>query len=147
MNLFFRKNLLPFVAVASATLLSVGSLRAAQEAQPPLTPMQISEMEGRVRQRCGVRDDMPGAHLPWYYHYVLGLELHRAGDDTHALDCLKEAVSRRPEPKSGVRIYGLWFLDYKPYSALAEVNDRLGNPECAADARLLADALERHSRH
>ena len=115
-----------------------------QAPTPPiaLTPMEIAEMEKRVRQRCGVMDEMAGAHLPWYYHYVLGLEFKRAGDDSHALECLKEAVSRRPEPKVGARIYGLWFLDYTPYSVLADLNERLGHPECAADARRLAETLE-----
>jgi hypothetical protein len=118
--------------------------KSVDAAKPPiaLTPMEIAEMEKRVRQRCGVLDEMSGAHLPWYYHYVLGLELQRAGDDAHALECLKEAVSRRPEPKVGARIYGLWFLDYTPYSVLADLNDRLGNSECAADARRLAETLE-----
>ncbi|MEO6326367.1 MAG: hypothetical protein ABIT01_17465 [Thermoanaerobaculia bacterium] len=122
--------------------------KAAPENPPavPLTPMDISELEKRVRQRCGVVGDMPEAHLPWYYHYVLGLELKRAGSDERALQCLKEAVSRKPEPKAGARIYGLWFLDYTPYSVLAELNDRLGHPECAADARLLADTLEHRKR-
>lgn len=104
--------------------------------------MERDELQRRVRERCGIGSETPDSFLPWYYHYVLGMEFHRAGDDTHALDCLKSAVARRPEPKNGARIYGLWFLDYLPYSALAEVNDRLGYKDCAEDARRLAAALE-----
>jgi hypothetical protein len=104
--------------------------------------MERAELERRVRDRCGVGGETPDSFLPWYYHYVLGMEYRRAGDDAHALDCLKSAVARRPEPKSGARVYGMWFVDYLPYSALAEVNERLGYRDCAEDARRLATALE-----
>ena len=148
--LFSRRTLVAVAMLLASPLpLSAAARPSAPQSRPrselppvALTPMEITELEKSVRQRCGVGGDMPEAHLPWYSHYVLGLELERAGDDAHALECLKEAVSRRPQPKAGARIYGLWFLDYRPYSVLAGLNDRLGHPECAADARRLADALE-----
>lgn len=128
--------------VASAQTAAAAPSVSAPEPPHELLPMERAELERRVRDRCGVGSETPDSFLPWYYHYVLGMEFHRAGDETHALDCLKSAVARRPQPKSGARVYGMWFVDYLPYTALAEVNERLGYVDCAEDARRLALALE-----
>ncbi len=145
------------VPVACAAVLASAPAQARRQAVPPpsdpsaatekapphqLLPAERAELEKRVRGRCGVGAETPDSFLPWYYHYVLGMEYHRAGDEIHALDCMKSAVARRPEPKNGARVYGVWFLDYLPYSALADINEHLGYTECAEDARRLAAALE-----
>ena len=139
------------VTVLSFVLASA-PVSALSQAKPPapekgpsaheLLPSERAELERRVKSRCGVGAETPDSFLPWYYHYVLGMEYHRAGDEVHALDCLKSAVARRPEPKSGARVYGMWFVDYLPYSALADINEHLGYTDCAEDARRLAAALE-----
>lgn len=107
---------------------------------------EIEELKRNVRQRCGARGEKTEALLPWYYHYVVGEELHRKGHDAEALDYIKTALAKRPDPKAGARVYGVWFIDYLPYSLIADVNDRLGHPDCAADARVLARTLEPRSK-
>ena len=158
-----RVTVVLLAAAATVASLAPRALRAQQPPQAPapaaspapadagerrgeLLPMEREELQRRVKERCGVGPETPDSFLPWYYHYVLGMELRRAGDDRHALECLKSAVARRPEPKSGARIYGMWFVDYLPYSAIADVNERLGYRDCAEDARRLADALEPRRR-
>jgi len=126
----------------------------AQQEAPPASfkdyerqPYQLPEEEflrlrERVMSRCHVAPGTDPLRAPWYFHYELGLELADK-DPQRALDALIEAVGHRPEPGREARMYGMWFIAYRPYFEIAKLHVALGNWECAADAlRIVAATHE-----
>ena len=66
----------------------------------------------------------------WYEHYAGGVEALRAGQPRQAVDQLRRAVQKRPEPGTAVPTYGTNFEPrYFPYLRLAEALLQLDAPE------------------
>jgi len=108
----------------------------------PRRPALLSEgdfkqLQSDVLSRCHLRTDARTA--PWYFHYELGLELARRGDNQRALDALIEAATQRGDPQQVARIYGVWFIDYLPYFNIARAHSLLGNWDCAANALAMSE--------
>jgi tetratricopeptide (TPR) repeat protein len=99
-----------------------------------LSDSEFERLQKDVLSRCRLSTAAARPGAPWYYHYELGLELERRGDNQRALDALIEAAHRKPASELSARTYGMWFLDYLPYLAIAKAHARLGNRECALDA-------------
>jgi hypothetical protein len=106
-----------------------------------LSDSEFERLQKDVLSRCRLSVATPRRHAPWYYYYELGLELERHGDNQRALDALIEAAQDKPGPQQLARIYGVWFLDYLPYIAIAKAHARLGNRECALDALAVSRRL------
>ncbi len=105
------------------------------EPKATVLPQREFEELGRVvLGRCGLDPRTEFSQAPWYFHYELGLELARRGDPQRAVSALVDATDRRPDPRYGTRIYGMWFLDYQPYIQIAKLHAQLGNWRCASDA-------------
>lgn len=106
-----------------------------------LSDHEFERLQKDVLSRCHLSAANARRQAPWYYHYELGLALARHGDNQRALDALIEAAEDKPEPQPLARTYGVWFLDYLPYLAIAKAHARLGNRECALDALALSQRL------
>jgi len=106
-----------------------------------LSDSEFEHLRRGVLSRCQLSAADVRARAPWYYHYELGLALARRGDNQRALDALIEAAQDKPEPQHLARTYGVWFLDYLPYLAIANAHARLGNRECALDALAVSERL------
>ncbi len=113
---------------------TVASFRVYPERELVLAEVDARRIEDEVALRCGVSDDQPRSHRPWYFHYEVGLALAERGDPQRALDALVAAADRRPLAQRGARMYGMWFTDYLPYLAIARAHVELGNWSCALDA-------------
>ncbi|MCK6682718.1 MAG: hypothetical protein L6R30_09920 [Thermoanaerobaculia bacterium] len=137
-----------WAALLLALLLAADQVLAQtkNEKPAPLTPEEIAQLERETARACGIRPDVPESRLPWFYSYVLAGKLLERGEATQALGQLNRALRKRPRPAKGERVYGLWFLDYLPYSMLARIHDSLNQPECAQHARDVARVLEPASR-
>ncbi len=101
---------------------------------------EFRELGRTILGRCGLDPATDFSQAPWYFHYELGLELARRGDPQRALSALVDATDRRPQPRYGTRIYGMWFLDYQPYIQIAKLHAQLGNWRCASDALKVSEA-------
>jgi hypothetical protein len=112
------------------------------EPKPPVLPREDFErLQKDVLNRCHIEPGVGPEGAPWYFHYELGVELARRGDNPRALDEFIFAATRRPDPKHSARVYGVWFLDYLPYIQISLAHARLGNRECALDALALSKKL------
>jgi tetratricopeptide (TPR) repeat protein len=112
------------------------------EPKAPVLPREEFErLQKDVLSRCHIEPTVSPEGAPWYFHYELGVELARRGDNPRALDAFIYAATRRPEPKHTARVYGVWFLDYMPYIQISLAHARLGNRECALDALALSRKL------
>jgi hypothetical protein len=129
-------------------LLAAGPGFAAEKtpSSKSLSLEEVQKLESDTAKLCGVRLDSPNSRLPWFYHYVLAERLQEKGDGARALEQISRAIQRKPRPAMGQRIYGLWFLDYLPFSLLARIHDSLEQPECAEHARDVAKVLEPRPR-
>jgi tetratricopeptide (TPR) repeat protein len=111
-------------AISAAPVQETGS-----EVLPRQTPaprvagtLSVSEadvLRARVLRRCGLQADMAQNKLPWYFHYLLGLEYSRAGDPGRALDSLLLGANLLQTPRFNKRMYGMHFMDYLPYYRIA----------------------------
>lgn len=109
--------------------------------KPPVIPEQeFKRIQDQVLARCHLSLGKP-ERAPWYYHYELGLELGRRGDNQRALDAFIDAAHRRPQSQRLARTYGVWFVDYLPYLQIAKAHARLGNRLCALDALSFSERL------
>lgn len=111
-----------------------------ERAPPVLSERELGAVRQEVRQRCGLGPDADAAKTPWYFYYELGLELERRGDPQRALDALVEASLLRPQSQRAARMYGMWFIDYRPYFEIAKLHWELGNTGCAEDALRVSEA-------
>ncbi len=106
-----------------------------------LPTAEFLRLRSQVIHRCGLPPDIQDAHAPWYFHYELGVSLVSRGDPQRALDALIAATERRPISQRGVRMYGMWFTDYRPYFEIALAHAELGNWACVYDALELSNEL------
>lgn len=127
-------------------LLPPGMVRGAGQDRTPrpvvLSAEETEKLERETAQLCGIQPNSPESRLPWFYSYTLAERLLERGDAAKALSQLNRALHRKPRPTRGERVYGLWFVDYLPYSLLARIHDSLGEPDCARHARDVARVLE-----
>lgn len=112
-----------------------------EPAEKTLSEAELETLKRKVLERCGLASDLSPVKAPWYFHYELAQELERQGDPQRALDALIEATRRRPQPRRGARMYGMWFTDYLPYLSIARTHAALGNWDCVADALRVAEKL------
>jgi hypothetical protein len=106
-----------------------------------LSDSEFARLQKDVLSRCQLAAAPKRRNAPWYYNYELGLELGQHGDNQRALDALIVAAQVKPVPQQSARTYGMWFLDYLPYLAIAKAHARLGNRECALDALAISERL------
>ncbi len=141
---------LSWVSSTLVVLALASTAPATQEPPRPdrtaLTEDEARRVEQEIGGRCGVRAPDHASRLPWYYYYAVGVRFHEKGDDRRALEAMRQAIERNPSPALGYRVYGLWFLDYLPYTYLARIHDALNQAECARDARELSRKLEPRPR-
>lgn len=109
--------------------------------EPVLSEEQLRTIQRDVLGRCHLSVGQMVEGAPWYFHYELGLELSRRGDSVRALDSLLQAALLRPKPEIAARLYGIWFVDYRPYLQIALAHARLDNRECAREALDLSEKL------
>jgi hypothetical protein len=110
------------------------------DAPVSLTPEVAEALRRKVLEQCGLAD-AKGDNLPWYFHFEYGRSLLDAGDARRAVGQLSQAAEMNPTPRSGKRMYGMWYVDYFPYYQLAMAHAQLGNWPCAADAIELSRAM------
>jgi len=97
--------------------------------------------QARVLQRCRYLTLLEGNAYPWYFHYLLGLELDSAGDAHEALDSMLMGANLRQNPERGKRVYGMHFVDYLPYFQIARLHARLEDWPRAREALKLSREL------
>ncbi len=112
-----------------------------ERASEKLSEEDLEKLKAIVLSRCGLYKDSETVKAPWYFHYELAQELERQGDSQRALDAYIEATRRRPRPRRGARMYGMWFTDYLPYYRIARAHAALGNWDCVSDALRVAESL------
>lgn len=108
---------------------------------PVLSEEEFNLLRADVLQKCEVPLETRSEQAPWYANYELGLELERKGDYSRALTHFIDAVSRRPDPQTRARMYGVWMLDYYPYFHIARSHVRLANWQCAKNALDISEKL------
>ncbi len=118
----------------------VADLHANRRHPGTLSDDEVREIALETLRDCGLSAHTTRAAAPWYFHYELGLRLVEAGDLQRAVDALLDAAERRPLPDVQVRMYGMWFIDYRPYLEIAACHVALGNWECAFSALELSRA-------
>ena len=99
-----------------------------------LSNEQAVPIRDRVLRRCQLSGDIEENKLPWYFHYLLGLEYDAAGDNGRALDSFQLGANIRENPGRNKRLYGMWFMDYLPYFQIARTQAQLGAWQQARDA-------------
>ncbi len=105
-----------------------------------LTELESELIRSRVLKRCALSDEIAENRLPWYFHYLLGNEFYEAGDKSRALEAYQIGANLKQASSRDKRLYGMWFMDYLPYTKIALVNTELGDWQAARDA--LSVALE-----
>lgn len=99
-----------------------------------LNDEQAELIRARVLKRCALSADIEDNKLPWYFHYLLGLEYESAGDTPRALDAFTLGANIREVPGRNKRLYGMWYMDYLPYFQIARSRAQLGEWKSARDA-------------
>jgi len=120
---------------------------AMPQSSPALAPAQggLSELDAqivraRVLRRCALSSDIAENKLPWYFHYLLGLEYSERGDNGRAVHAFQMGANLETESARNKRLYGMWFMDYLPYYQMALAHVELGEWTAARNA--LYTALE-----
>lgn len=101
---------------------------------PVLTDGELEQLRARVRARCAVTSAPQDEAMPWYYHFELARELAERGDLDRSLDAFILALDEGPTPGRESRMYGMWFVDFRPYLEITRLHLMAGRPECAAAA-------------
>jgi hypothetical protein len=127
-------------ARATETAVDLADLRPEVRREGTLSEDRVRAVAHATLERCGLPPDTVHATAPWYFHYELGLRLAEAGDPQRAVDALLDAAERKPLPVERARMYGMWFIDYRPYLELAAGHAALGNWQCAFSALELSRA-------
>ena len=121
------------------TGIDLDSVRSDKRHPGVLTDEEMKRLRSTTMIRCGLASDTDASSAPWYFHYELGLELAGSGDPQRALDSLLAAAERKPLPKEYARMYGMWFIRYRPYLELADNHAALGNWRCAFNALQISE--------
>ena len=114
-------------------------LQAAERKPEVLSEDEAIRLARETLVRCGLPADTLPKSAPWYFHYELGQRLAGRGDAQRAVDALLAAAERKPLPDEAARMYGMWFVAYRPYLEIATNHARLGNWECAFSALELSE--------
>lgn len=122
-----------------ALLRSAGPPEAGGRSERDLQREQL--LARQVAQACGEPPPERRAKRPWYYHYLIAVELAEHGDALGAVQRLSEALRKRDEPSETARTYGMKVVAYRPYLELGKAHARLGNWACAANALELSERL------
>ncbi|MEM1412007.1 MAG: hypothetical protein AAGH19_06565 [Pseudomonadota bacterium] len=109
----------PTEALSSPIVLGYGEHIALSELESEL-------LRSRVLKRCALSETLSDNLLPWYFHYLLGLEYRDAGDQERALEAFQLSASLEASSGRKKRLYGMWFVDYLPYFEIAAANANLG---------------------
>jgi len=135
------KKLIEKYAVA---IMSAEQMKQASVPEPLSSPLAVQDrtlsdmnaelVRARVLKRCALSAKIEENKLPWYFHYLLGLEFSGEGDNSQALESFQLGANIREESMRNKRLYGMWFLDYLPYYQIALTNVRLGNWKHASNA-------------
>jgi len=106
-----------------------------------LSTGEIEALSRKVEIQCGLREGGNRHLYPWYFHYSLARELLDHEDFRHAREALSQSLAKRARPSETARMYGMWFIPYRPYFELGLANYRLGDYRCAATAFRLSRRL------
>lgn len=107
----------------------------------PLSELDAELIRARVLRRCALSDDVAENKLPWYFHYLLGLEYSEKGDSSRALHAFQLGANMKEEPSRSKRLYGMWFMDYLPYYQIARAHEELGEWRDAKEALYVSLAV------
>lgn len=118
---------------------ALAKLRAAPRKPEVLDEDEVVRLARETLVRCGLPADTLPRTAPWYFHYELGQRLAEKGDAQRAVDALLAATERKPLPDAAARMYGMWFIAYRPYLEIAANHAELGNWECAFSALELSE--------
>jgi len=106
-----------------------------------LSEIDADLIRSRVLRRCALSDEVADNKLPWYFHYLLGLEYAEHGDSSRALHAFQLGANMQEEPSRSKRLYGMWFMDYLPYYQIALAHAELGEWEDAREALYVSLAV------
>jgi len=81
------------------------------------------------------------ADQEWYYYYELGLQQIRDGNAQAAVENLRRAIEKGPEPGPRRRTYGTFFKDFYPYLYLAKAY--LVLKQCPEAAQAIAASVQK----
>lgn len=129
----------PRAAVVEPPDDALAQLRAAPRKPEVLAEDEVVRLARETLVRCGLPADTLPRTAPWYFHYELGQRLAEKGDAQRAVDALLAATERKPLPDAAARMYGMWFIAYRPYLEIAANHVELGNWECAFSALELSE--------
>lgn len=128
----------------AVAVMSAPPVDAVPQASPEASPVgaenlalnndQAELIRDRVLKRCALSENVAQNKLPWYFHYLLGLEYESAGDAGRALDAFLLGANLRDAPARNKRLYGMWYMDYLPYFQIARTRAALGQWQSAKDA-------------
>ncbi len=99
-----------------------------------LSEQDAEIIRARVLRRCALSTDVSANKLPWYFHYLLGLEYTEEGDSERALEAFQIGANLKDQPSRSKRLYGMWFMDYLPYYQIALAHEEMGEWQDAKDA-------------
>lgn len=102
--------------------------------QTGLSEVEAELVRARVLKRCALSEDVAENRLPWYFHYLLGLEYSDEGDGERALLAFQMGANIRENPGRNKRLYGMWYLDYLPYFQIARIQAEKGDWTSAREA-------------
>jgi len=106
-----------------------------------LSRSEIEALSRKVEIQCGLKEGGNRHLYPWYFHYTLAKELLDRADFRHAREALSQSLAKRSRPSETARMYGMWFIPYRPYFELGVTNYRIGDYRCAAKAFRLSRRL------
>lgn len=104
-------------------------------------PADIAAIRDLVLRRCGLSGKLAENRLPWYFHYEFGMALIGEGESQHAIEPLQMSANLRATPGRGVRMYGMWFINYLPYFQISLAYSELGDWPNAWNAILMSEEL------
>jgi tetratricopeptide (TPR) repeat protein len=136
-----KKFLLLLFLFATVASSEESSLREYRRRAFTLSDAEVERIKEEIRTRCNLPQAQE-ATFPWYYHYEVGLAMEKHQDWQRALDSLFTALDRRGQPERFSRIYGMWFIDYRPYYHVGLAHYYLKNWKCAVDSFRLSQILE-----
>lgn len=70
----------------------------------------------------------------WYKDYDEAKEAAKREDWTAAIEFLKQAIEKEPDPEERKRTYGMHFIEYYPYLKLGQAYLEIGDREAALQA-------------
>jgi hypothetical protein len=84
-----------------------------------LSDFEAELVRARVLKRCALSSDIDDNKLPWYFHYLLGLEYSESGDKSRAVHAFQMGANLEDSSSRNKRLYGTWFMEYLPFYQIA----------------------------